>query len=239
MNNELQLKTIEQTTVARPVPQLSVAEVFSAIQDKNISPENIMVMKELLAIDARQKFDDAFAKLQADLPVIVAKTAIKNRGKYEKYEDIMAVVQPVLTKYQFSVAFENDFKENKIGETCILSHAGHERRTTYWTRASGNSDSDTQADSKAATTARRNALIRALNLVIRQDALLDEENDPRNAGSVITAEQADEVERRVKLLNLNPQDWLELGGCKSFKEMLSASYAVVDRALAMRERRGR
>lgn len=242
MNKELQKFEHSETALSKPIPAeaLTIERAFEAVINNDLSAEKLDVLKQLVAMSAEQKFNAAFAAMQPELPVIVAKSVIPNRGKYEKLEDIMATIQPVLAKYQFSVSFENDFRENRIGETCILSHGGHSRRTTYWTRPRGRSDDEAQADSKTATTARRNALIRALNLVIRQDALIDEDNDPQQLGTQITPEQADELEHRVKMLCLPMKDWLELGGCKtSFREMTSAAYGVVDRALSMRERRGK
>lgn len=217
---------------------MSPSDVMRGALEGKITPQNVDVFERLLAIDSQRTFDSDFAKLQSELPTITAKSIIPNRGKYQKFEDIMAEIQPLLSKYGFSVAFENDFKENRIGETCILSHGGHSRKTTYWTRAGRKADNETQADSMASTTARRNALCRALNLVIRQDVLQDEQGDPRNDGSVITPAQVSELEHRAKMLNAEALI-LKMAGANKFSEILTGAYPVLINAIEMKERKGR
>ena len=74
----------------------------------------------------------------------------------------------------FSVDFTMDYKDGRIIETCHLRHTGgHSKSNSFGVRV-GKADTDTQADCKAATTAKRNALLNCLNIVIRQDALQDE-----------------------------------------------------------------
>ena len=126
-------------------------------------------------------------------------------------------------------------------ETCILRHVGgHSQSNTFAVR-SGKADSDTQADCKAATTAKRNALLNALNIVIRQDFLANED-DPRNEGdpnALVTQEQAGELERRVKMLNSNPVAFLKMAGAESFATIKAKNYEVLDNSLALKEKAGR
>lgn len=238
-DTELPLATVPKSEmeVAAPAQGLSIEQVFQAVIEKQISPENIAVMRELLAMSAEQKFSAAFVALQADLPTIVAKSIIPNRGKYERFEDLMEVIGPLLTKHGFTVSFSMDFKENRILETCHLTHGGHTRSNSFAVR-SGKADSDTQADCKAATTAKRNALCNALNLVIRQDCL-DSDHDAGIEGGPITPDQAFELERRVNETGSNRATFLRVAGANSFKEILSGKYDVLDSMLREKESRGR
>lgn len=216
---------------------LSIEQVFQAVIDKQISPENVAVMRELLAMSAERKFAEAFSALQADLPTIVATSIIPNRGKYERFEDVMRQIGPALTKHGFSVSFSNDFKENRILETCHLTHIGGHTRSNSFAVRVGKGDSDTQADCKAATTAKRNALCNALNIVIRQD-VLDEEHDATIEGdpnAFVTPEIADEIERRVKLTNSNVPAFLQFAGAKKFAEIPANRYAEIDAMLRIKE----
>lgn len=214
---------------------LSIEQVFRAVIEKQVSPENIAVMKELLAMAAERKFAAAFVALQSDLPVIVASTVIPNRGKYEKFEDVMSVIGPLLTRHGFTVSFSMDFKENRILETCHLTHGGHTRSNSFAVR-SGKADSETQSDCKAATTAKRNALLNALNIVIRQDCLSDE-SDVRNEGAPITREQAEELAHRVAMTNSNKEAFLKFAGAKDFASIMDSKYSILDSFLAKKERR--
>jgi hypothetical protein len=223
---------------------LSVEQVFQAVIEKQISVENIEVMKQLLAISAEQKFNEAFVRLQSQLPVIVASSSIPNRGKYERYEDIMDKdgVGKILADNGFTVSFDQDFKDNRIIATCKLSHVGgHTRPNRYTTRVGGKADSDTQADSKASTTAKRNALIQALNLTIRQDCL-NEENDVSlegNPDEFVTKEQAGELERRVAETNSDKTAFLKFANSEKFATIQANRYHDLNALLARKERAGR
>lgn len=231
--------------VEAPLPvqaTLSIEQAFQAVVAGSIKAEHVAVMKELLAMEAERKFNSAFVALQGDMPTIVAKTVIPNRGKYERFEDLMEVVGPLLTKHGFTVSFSQDFKENRILETCTLSHAaGHSRANTFAVRTGGRSDSDTQADCKAATTAKRNALCNALNLVIRQD-VLNEENDAAIEGdpnATVTPEQAFEIERRVKETNSNVPAFLKFCGVTRFADIPANKYPEIDSILRRKEQSGK
>lgn len=232
MNDELQV-------IQPPSGGLSIEQAFQAVVAGTIKAEHVAVMRELLAMDAERKFNAAFVSLQADLPTIVATTVIPNRGKYERFEDVMRVVGPLLTKHGFTVSFSQDFKENRIIETCTLSHAaGHSRANSFAVRAGGKADSDAQADCKASTTAKRNALCNALNIVIRQDVLNEEhdagiEGDPNEK---ITPAEADALSKRVLATKSSIPAFLKFCGAECFSEITRSRYAEADAQLKRKER---
>jgi hypothetical protein len=221
---------------------LSIEQVFKAVVEKQISPENIQVMKQLLAMDAERKFNVAFVALQSDLPQITATSVIPNRGKYEKFEDILHQVSPFLKKHGFSVSFGQELREqNRVVVTCLLSHVGGHSRPNSFAVRSGKADSDTQADCKASTTAKRNALCQSLNIIIRQD-VLDEEHDAYIEGdpnSKISAEHADELERRAHETNSNIAAFLKFAGAEKFSEIPVNKYNELDAMLRRKESSGR
>ena len=237
------LQTVEKQEMARPQP--TVADMLHGVIQSGVTQENVVAVERLVSLyermqdrEAEKQFNEAFVGLQADIPQIVASSIIPNRGKYERFEDVMKVVGPLLVKYGFTVSFTNDFKENRIIETCTLSHrGGHSRANSFAVRV-GRADSDTQADCKAATTAKRNALLNALNIVIRQDCLT-EEMDPRMDGGTITQAQADELERRVQETNSDKVAFLKLAGAATYREIATGKYAMLDGMLAKKERAGR
>lgn len=237
MSNELEI--VKQEPMPIPIPKadgMSIEQVFHAVIEKNISGEQISVMKQLLAMDAERKFAVAFNALQAELPVIVAQTIIPNRGKYERFEDVMAKIAVPLQKNGFTVSFSMDFRENRILETCHLTHVGgHTRSNSFAVRASGKADSETQADCKAATTAKRNALCNALNIVIRQDCMLDEDNDASIEGTFITKEQAVSLENRVKDTGSDMVRFLKFAKAETFAKILTGNYDELDKELRKRE----
>jgi len=236
---ELELAPRE-SAVARALPtgELSIQAAFRAIVDGDLDAAKLSVMKELLAMSAEREFAAAFVALQSDLPTITATTPIPNRGKYEKFEDVMRVVGPLLVKHGFTVSFSMDFKESRIAETCQLQHIGGHSRSNSFAVRTRKADSDTQADCMAATTAKRNALLNALNIVIRQDCLADE-SDARNEGGAITPEQAAELEHRVQMTNSDRAAFLKFAQAATFNEIASAKYEMLDANLRRKEAKGR
>ena len=228
--------------VARTQP--TPMDLLQAAMAGGITPENIAVVERMAALaerfeerNAEKEFNRAFAALQADMPVIVASTPIQNRGKYEKYEDLMRVVGPLAAKHGFSLSFSNDFKDGRIVETCTLRHAGGHSASNSFAVRGRKADNDTQSDCMAATTAKRNALCNALNIVIRQDCLT-EENDPRmESDRCITEEQAEELERRCALANVNREAFMAFAGAKTYREIRADRYDDIDQMLAKKERR--
>lgn len=249
MNNEM--PHLRPTTTelvrheAQPImlsPQPTPAEMMRAMIQSGVTAENVAAFTELVKLsehmedrNAEKKFAVALANLQAELPTIVASSIIPNRGKYERFEDVMRQIQPILSKHEFSVTFSNDFKDGRIIETCHLTHGGHTRSNSFAVRVSGKADSETQADCKAATTAKRNALLNALNVIIRQDCLTEEHDAAMEGDAKVTPEQADELERRVALTNSNKGKFLSLAGADSFKGIPASRYAELDQMLRRKE----
>lgn len=239
-----------------PAEQPTPAQMLKLMVEKGVTSENVAAFEKLAELqwkfeerDAVRAFNADFVKLQAELPVIVASSIIPNRGKYERFEDVMRVVQPILTRNGFTVRFEQLNGENKIACVCHLMHsAGHSVANSYAVRVSGKADSETQADCKASTTAKRNALLQSLNIVIRQDCFQDEDNNPALEGHFITAEQAAELQHRVKMVNGNEGAFLKLAGLNALKppytlehyqKIMSAKYAVLDEQLKKKEQSGK
>jgi hypothetical protein len=241
VSQELELSRSGAIDVARP-SGLSIEQAFQAVVGGQVKQEHLVIMKELLAMDAERKFNAAFAKLQSELPIIVATSVIPNRGKYQRYEDIMQKdgVQEILSRNGFSVSYSQDFRDNRIIVTCHLSHAaGHTLHGSFAVRVGGKSDSETQADCKASTTAKRNAFCQVLNITIRQDFLTGEydaamEGDPT---AFVTKEQAEELERRIQLVNGNVPAFLEFAKAKKFSEIQASRYDELDVMLKRKESR--
>lgn len=232
------LRAEQPLAVANAPQELNLQTIADRILTGELTSEKLAMIKDLVAMDSERKFSAAFSAMQAELPIIVASTPVKNRGSYEKFEDVMRQVQPCLDKHGFSVSFSQDFNDTRIIETCHLSHiGGHSRKSSFAVRVA-RADSETQSDVKAATTAKRKALQDALNIVIRQDCLNEEydatlEGDPN---AFVTAAQADELERRAKMTDSKIPQFLEFAGAKKFSEIPANRYEELDRILRGKER---
>lgn len=221
-----------------------IGQMLQAVVQGGVTAENVGALEKLAdlyermqAKDAEKQFNAAFVALQSEMPVIVAETVIPNRGKYSRFEDVMHIVGPLLRKNGFSVSFSMDFKESRVIETCKLSHiAGHSQSNSFAVRTGGKADSDTQADCKAATTAKRNALLNCLNIIIRQDALQNEDDDSSLEGSPITRDQAQFINDLLAETKSDTTKFLAMAGAASVEEIRSGSYSVLVRALTMKRK---
>lgn len=220
----------------------STGELLRAVIDRGVTAESVAVVERLVALkerqeerDAEKAFNSAFVALQQELPVIVAKTVIPNRGKYERFEDLCSVVNPLLVKHGFSIAFSQDAKDNRVIETCHLRHmSGHSQANSFAVRV-GRADSETQADCKAATTAKRLALCNALNIVIRQDRDQNED-DATHEGAFIAPDKVQYLRERLAEVGGNEAAFLAIAGASKFEEICEGSYPVLVRTLEAKAR---
>jgi hypothetical protein len=218
----------------------SVTQMLQSAIDKGASPETlekfVNLYERMEQRDAEKQFNAAFVQLQKELPVIVAKTVIPQRGKYERFEDVMQAIAEPLSRNGFTVSFSMDFREGRVIETCCLRHRGGYSQSNSFAVRTGKADTDTQADCKAATTAKRNALLNCLNIVIRQDALLGEDGDASLEGEFISSDKAKALRERVIAAGGNEAAFLATAGAKSYEEICNGSYGVLTRMLDAKER---
>ena len=251
MNEALEVVPAAPQAVAIPdaAPEMSASVVLRMAEraiERGITPESVAAVRELIGLCKDMKtmeneaaFNAAFVQLQSELPVIVAKTVILNRGKYEKFEDIMHAIGPILGRNGFSVSFSQQSESGRVTATCHLRHVkGHATATPYTVRvgskADAKSDTETQSDCKATTTAKRNSLIVAVNLPIRQDILASDE-DARNEGGAITADQAQSLRERVRQTASDEAAFLRFAGVSAFESIPTSKFAMLDQALRRKE----
>lgn len=238
MNNEQNQLATQQ--------EPSVTLMLAKIIEGGITEQSVGVLEKMCALkermdarEAERQFTVAFNALQNDTPVIVASSVIPNRGKYERFEDVMRVVGPLLIRHGFAVSFAQEADDKRIKVTCHLRHiGGHTVSTPFAVRLGGRADSDTQADCKASTTAKRNALLQALNIVIRQD-VFQNEDDARIEGGFITPEEAAELEQWVESLGADRKKFLEFAGAPTFAEIPTSKLEMLQDSLRKKEKGGR
>ncbi len=236
--------TLQPSGASLALTQDPVTKSIAAMIDKGVTADNVAAFDKLLDVyerlqtkDAERQFTSAFVRLQSQLPVIVASTVIPNRGKYERFEDVMRQISEPLRANGFTVSFSMDFKDSRVIETCTLRHiAGHSQSNSFAVRT-GRADSDTQADCKAATTAKRNALLNCLNIVIRQDAYQNEDSDASLEGAFITPDKAQYIKELLAETKSDVPAFLRFAGADKIEEIGSARYDEVVAALHKKAKR--
>jgi hypothetical protein len=205
-----------------------------------MSAESVAVVKELVALkehmedrQAERDFAADFAALQGELGSFRPTKAVPDKYgntkyTYLPYGEIMAVVQPLLRKYRFSVSFSTEFKDGRILQTCTLQHeSGYHRDFKAYVRVGSgpHGATESQADGAAMTYAKRYALCNALNITVEHDS------DARKEGEPISQQQADTLRQMVADCRADEAAFLRFAGAKTYEEIGNRRYAEVYAAL--------
>jgi len=235
------LTRMEPMPLATPAP----GEMMQAMIKAGITESNVAAFTELVKLSERmedrnaaREFNRAFTLLQQEMPTVQALKPVPDKHgnikyKYAPFEAIMKQVQPYLNKHGFSVRFSSKIDSGKVTMMCTLMHsAGHSVTNEFTVRIGQGPPgaSESQADGSAASYAQRGVFCDALNIVVRQD------NDARMEGAPITPEQAKNLRERVMSTGSDEAAFLKFSGAKTYEEIPSAKYDLLDRTLAKKEK---
>lgn len=94
--------------------------------DMSILKDMLAMQKEVMAQQAIIDFNNDFSEMSKEIPVI-AHTKKSYSTTYTPLEDIVNIVRPILSKYGFSISFNNTQEtQGFVKVTCQLRHkAGH------------------------------------------------------------------------------------------------------------------
>lgn len=241
MNDERTLATQEPS-----VGQM-LSGMLSGLQQGQITPQHVDVLKGMMDLyeraekrQAEKDFAAALTDLQGETIRVQATKAVdvkdgKPRYTFAPYEEIMAVVQPMLTRHGFSVTFDTKIEEQRLYSICTLTHkSGHSRSNQFAVRFSKPpGSSDAQGDMSTKSYAKRGALCDALNISIDHDT---DGDDERGLGQHITPEQVEELKRRVAETQSDVAKFLAYAEARSFEEISESKY---DDLIATLERRAK
>ena len=228
--------------IPHDAPTLSLQTITEKIMSGDLTKEKLDMVKELVAMDAERQFAAAFVALQNEMPKVQATNPVPDKHGNIKYhfaafEDIMRQVQPYLQKHGFSVSFSMRFEQTRVIQTCTLQHkGGHKKSNEFAARVGGGppGSNESQADGAASTYAKRFALTDALNIVVEKM-----DNDARAEGGFISPEKADELERRLKMVNGDVKKFLAFADAESFTTIRTGRLDVLEENLEKLERRPR
>jgi len=125
MNNENALVEQDQKTLLAVITRVA-ADPACDIEKM----ERLLAMYERTQqTQARTAFDAAMAGMQAELPSIGERGDAAGRYTYALWEDIQAVIKPVLKNHGFALSFRLEFAHG-IAVTAVLAHSGGHRECT-------------------------------------------------------------------------------------------------------------
>jgi hypothetical protein len=171
---ESEIVTVPAVRQPAAVAQLDVDESVSMFErlarDPNVDVEKIerlIAMQErMMANRAKSAFDEAFAALQGDMPVVI-EGGTSNTGKYARLEDIQKTVRPVLKAHGFAISFKTEWPDAKTVKVVgILTHKeGHQRTSEFLSAAdSSGSKNAIQGLGSAVAYGRRYTTLDLLNI---------------------------------------------------------------------------
>lgn len=232
-------------------PPVGVAQVLMMVQsaiDKGVSPEAIQKLADLSVqfqkIDAQRQFNEAFTKMQSEMPAITTSKEGPWGGEYEDLEGIMRQIRPTLEKFGFSVRFNNplamDSKADRIVAECILAHVGgHSEKNSCAVRPgrANKMMTESQVDAGTIYSANRHALCAMLN--IRADKNANANDDARILGRLLTAEELTELQRRVRDVGADVQNLFRQAEVESWGEIRTGALRILHNFLNEKERRSK
>lgn len=238
MSTDSQLATTEQPSVA-----LMLQGALSSIQRGEVTTQHVEVLDRMMGLyernekrQAEKDFAEALTALQGETIRVVATKKVDEkpdgscRYKFAPYEEIMAAVQPMLSRHGFSITFDTEVGSDRLTSICTLMHkSGHTRQNKFAVRyGKPPGSSDAQGDMSTKSYAKRGALCDALNIAI------DHDDDARAMGSPISAEAAEQLRKRVKACGANEAAFLKFAGAAHFEAIHESR---MDDLLEMLERK--
>jgi hypothetical protein len=179
------VETIKGRTAIVPVPRLDPQALIDKAIVAGASIDTlerlVTLAKDVRQMTAREAFFEAKAEFQRRCPAIKkTKTArIPTRSgasfsySYAPLEEIIAMVDPLLSELGFSKSWKQKPETNGVAANCILSHKmGHEEESGFITMPYGSDDgrmNGAQRVGSAMTYARRYSLLAILGLAPEDD----------------------------------------------------------------------
>lgn len=138
------MNAIAKTEAQEVAPAGEAAAIIQMIERAVLNPnvdidkmERLFAMRERIeAQDAKRAYFGAMAAVQADLPAIGERGAIRNnfnkvQSTYARWEDINEVIKPILSRHGLALTFRVAQEDGAIIVTGVLSHVGgHSEETT-------------------------------------------------------------------------------------------------------------
>jgi hypothetical protein len=227
------LATIERIVGAGPLDSAKVDVI-----------ERMMAMQERLIKDQRkQEFDDAIARIQADIPQIEKDGRITggSNAAYSRYETIDDYIRPLLAREGVAIRVSEEASADENGRilfSMTVSKGGHsetvQRRFSVdvgaTTRDGRQVRSKIQDDGSTSTYAKRYLLIAFFNIVTR-----NMDTDGRSARP-ITQDQARDIEALISEVKADKARWLAYMGVSAVEDILATDYKKAVSSLESKRR---
>lgn len=150
---------------------------------------------------ARTAFLAAFAGLQSELPAATRGGVGHNKGKYARFEDVIAAVRPHLARHGFSLSFRTVNEPGAIRVVGVLGHCdGHTEQTDLLLPADASgSKNAVQAWGSSISYGKRYVALTLLGIATEDD----DDGHRAVSGPPITQEQEDTLRDAIEASGTN------------------------------------
>jgi len=243
--------TIPQGTAIVSAEQQMIQSIAVMAQDPNVDVEKMEklfdIQIKMMDRQAKMDFDQALARVQADMPRITENGQIKNRegrvtATYLKYEDIDREIRPRLSAEGFSLVHTRTENNNKMIVITKLKHKGGHEEVVEMPLpydAPNKMKNPVQAAVSTFSYGKRVNVCSLLNIVAQ-----GQDDDGQMADcNPISDEQAAEIKDRLEKLydagsNVDTRKLLNYIGANSVDEIPATKYEDTIALLARKESEG-
>lgn len=229
-NGCVEVETRKPTVVQQPVEPAptSMYEVFARLaRDTSIPIERIKQLMELQKNaeerQAEKEFNAAFARL--NFPPISKSTKGQN-SNYAAYEDVQAIITPILASEGFSLSFSSG---EPTGQTVpmfgTLSHVSGHSRTNVINLPRDKSGSMNEIQGMGSTTSYGMRYLAKMMLNLR---FVGEDNDGGGARKTVTTDQIANIREmfsRCKMDDSSKAGFFKYMQVSSVEDILQSQYA--------------
>lgn len=214
---------------------LSVIERVALDPNVDVSKlERLLEMQErIMGKQAEIEFNLAMTRLQPKLKPIKHTAKIKHNDKlistYTKYEDIDKEIRPLYSEEGFSISFNSKVKEGgKTTYYATLSHKDGHSKTAEMELPSDTSGAKNaiQAIGSTVSYAKRYLVSMLLNITTE-----GEDDDAQSVNTVVTIEQAAEIDVKIKDVGADKDKFLTFMGVKDVRDIRAGDYQKAMNAL--------
>ncbi len=242
VENALTIEVPREPSVA-----LMLQSLVEGVRAGGITSDSVKAVESFVGLyermqakNAEREFNQAFAKLQSEMPKIEADKVVTGGNgvvmyRYASPEEIHDQVRPHLIANGFSVRSSQRMEQERERVTAIstLMHvSGHSESSEYTVRTGKGPSgmNETKCDQSASTIAEKEALCNLLNI-----ARSSRQDDGKMIGSPIGMALADDLEFRVKACGADREAFLKYAGAREFYEISDERWPVLDELLKRKE----
>ncbi len=223
----------------------SVALMLQKVIEGGITADNVSALESLVGLydrmqakNAEREFNQAFAKLQDEMPKIEADKVVTGANgvvmyRYASPEEIHDRVKPHLVVNGFSIRSSQRMDQERVTAISTLMHvSGHSENSEYTVRTGKGPSgmNETKCDQSASTIAEKEALCNLLNI-----ARSSRQDNANLIGQPIGKALAKDLKKRVTACGADREAFLKYAGASSFAEISDERWPVLDELLKRKE----